>query len=335
MSERLDDLAALERCRLACERVQAEMSKVIVGQRDVLAEILVALFCDAHILLIGVPGLAKTLMISTLARVLRLDFKRVQFTPDLLPGDITGSEVIEEDKATGRREFRFIGGPVFTNLLLADEINRTPPKTQSALLQAMQEREVSVGKQTLKMERPFLVMATQNPLEQEGTYPLPEAQLDRFMFNTYVDYPSDEELAEIVMRTTGETAAAIEPVMDRLEIEQIQRLVRRIPIARPVVDYIVRLSALSRPVHPEAPALVKDNVSWGCGPRAAQYLALGAKAHAVLHGQPHASIEGVKAVAPSVMRHRIALNFNGQAEGWSPAKIIEQLLSIVKPTAAA
>jgi MoxR-like ATPase len=333
MSQPPDDLAVIDRCRAAYEKIHAEMAKVIVGQQAVIDEILMALFCDAHILLIGVPGLAKTLMISTLARVLRLDFKRVQFTPDLLPGDITGSEVIEEDRATGRREFRFVSGPVFTNLLLADEINRTPPKTQSALLQAMQEREVSVGRQTLKMERPFLVMATQNPLEQEGTYPLPEAQLDRFMFNTYVDYPSDEELADIVMRTTGEAVPCVEPVMDKTEIEHVQKLVRRIPIARPVVDYTVRLSALTRPVHPQAPGFVREYVSWGCGPRAAQYLALGAKAHAVLHGQPHASIEGVQAVAPSVMRHRIALNFNGQAEGLSPGKIVEQILAAVKPAA--
>lgn len=335
MSEAQDDLAVIERCRQAYQKIHAQMARVIVGQKPVIDEILMALFCDAHILLIGVPGLAKTLMISTLARVLRLDFKRVQFTPDLLPGDITGSEVIEEDRTTGRREFRFISGPIFTNLLLADEINRTPPKTQAALLQAMQEREVSVGKQTLRMERPFLVMATQNPLEQEGTYPLPEAQLDRFMFNTYVDYPSDDELAEIVLKTTGGAGANAEPVMDKPEIEQVQAVVRRIPIARPIVDYIVRLSAVTRPVHPQAPKFIKDYVSWGCGPRAAQYLALGAKAHAVLHGQPHASIEGVRAVARSVLRHRIALNFNGQAEGLNSNKIIDQLLAAVPAHSAA
>jgi MoxR-like ATPase len=330
MSEPSDDLAVIERCRTAYQKIHNEMAKVIVGQRQVIDEVLTALFCDAHVLLIGVPGLAKTLMISTLAKVLRLDFKRIQFTPDLLPGDITGSEVIEEDRATGRREFRFISGPVFTNLLLADEINRTPPKTQAALLQAMQEREVSAGRQTMRLERPFLVMATQNPLEQEGTYPLPEAQLDRFMFNTYVDYPSDEELADIVFKTTGQTSATVEPVLDRAEIEQIQGLVRRVPIARPVVDYVVRLSALTRPGHTDAPPFIKDYVSWGCGPRAAQYLALGAKAHAVLHGQPHASIEGVRAVARSVLRHRIALNFNGQAEGLDSNKIVDKLLSVVK-----
>jgi MoxR-like ATPase len=326
MSEPHDDLALIANCRDAYQKILAEMGKVIVGQKEVIDEVLMALFCDAHVLLIGVPGLAKTLMISTLARVLHLDFKRVQFTPDLLPGDITGSEVIEEDRATGRRDFRFISGPVFTNLLLADEINRTPPKTQAALLQAMQEREISVGRQTLRLERPFLVMATQNPIEQEGTYPLPEAQLDRFMFNTYVDYPSDAELAEIVLRTTGEVPPGVEAVLDGAEIQRIQGVVRRIPIARPVVDYVVRLSAATRPGHPQAPSFVKDYVSWGCGPRAAQYLALGAKAHAVLHGQPHASIEGVRAVAPAVLRHRISLNFNGQAEGWSAGKIIDKLI---------
>lgn len=335
MSEQHDDLAVIDRCRQAYQKIHAEMAKVIVGQKEVIDEILMALFSDAHVLLIGVPGLAKTLMISTLAKVLKLDFKRVQFTPDLLPGDITGTEVIEEDRATGRREFRFVSGPVFTNLLLADEINRTPPKTQAALLQAMQEREVSAGRQTMKLDRPFLVMATQNPLEQEGTYPLPEAQLDRFMFNTYVDYPSDAELAQIVLKTTGETMGAVEPVMDRDEIIKIQGILRRIPIAQPVVDYVVRLSAITRPGHAQAPPFVKDFVSWGCGPRAAQYLALGAKAHAILHGQPHASIEGVRSVARSVLRHRIALNFNGQAEGWNTTRIIDKLLESTKVSTAA
>jgi len=334
MSEASEDLAVLQRSREAYQKIHAEMAKVIVGQNQVIDEVLMALFCDAHVLLIGVPGLAKTLMISTLAKVLKLDFKRIQFTPDLLPGDITGSEVIEEDRATGRREFRFIPGPVFTNLLLADEINRTPPKTQAALLQAMQEREVSAGRQTLRLERPFLVMATQNPLEQEGTYPLPEAQLDRFMFNTFVDYPSDAELAEIVLKTTGVTASSVDPIMDRDEIARIQELVRKVPVARPVVDYVVRLSALTRPLHPQAPTFIREYVSWGCGPRAAQYLALGAKAHAVLHGQPHASIEGVRAVAHSVLRHRIALNYNGQAEGLDARKLIDRLLDAVKPAAA-
>ena len=334
MSESTNDLAAIEQCRDAYTKIHAEMSKVVVGQTSVIDDVLMALFCDAHVLLIGVPGLAKTLMISTLGKVLKLNFNRVQFTPDLLPGDITGSEVIEEDRATGRRDFRFVSGPIFTNLLLADEINRTPPKTQAALLQAMQEREVTIGRQTMKLERPFLVMATQNPLEQEGTYPLPEAQLDRFMFNTYVDYPSDEELTEIVLKTTGEAKSEVEPVMNSEQIGEIQRIVRRVPIARPVVDYIVLLSSVTRPLHPKAPAVVRDFVSWGCGPRAAQYLALGAKAHAVLHGQPHASIEGVRAVAHSVLRHRIALNFNGQAEGLDTQELIKRLLDSTPANAA-
>ncbi len=329
MSESQNDLAMLERCRDAYRNIHSEMGKVIVGQDAVIDDVLMALFSDAHILLVGVPGLAKTLMISTLAHILKLDFKRVQFTPDLLPGDITGTEVIEEDRATGRREFRFVAGPVFTNLLLADEINRTPPKTQSALLQAMQEREVSVGRKTMKLEKPFLVMATQNPLEQEGTYPLPEAQLDRFMFNTFVDYPSDEELAEIVAKTTGAESGTVQVVMAPDEIIRIQGTVRRVPIARPVVDYLVRISASTRPKHPSAPQFVKDFVSWGCGPRAAQYLALGAKAFAVLHGEPNASIDGVRHVARSVLRHRIALNFNGQAEGYDTMKIIDRLLEAI------
>src|SRR5437868_13755568 len=253
MTEATDDLAAIQGCRDAYAKIHAEMSKVVVGQNDVIDDILMALFCDAHVLLIGVPGLAKTLMVSTLARVLHLDFKRVQFTPDLLPGDITGSEIIEEDRASGRREFRFVPGPVFTNLLLAAGINRTPPKTQAALLQAMQEREVSAGRQTMRLERPFLVMATQNPIGQEGTYPLPEAQLDRFMFNTYVDYPSDTELAEIVLKTTGDTPSTVDAVMDAEEIIRIQGIVRRIPIAKPIVDYVVRLSSITRPDHPQSP----------------------------------------------------------------------------------
>ncbi len=323
------DLAVIEHCRDAYERIHNEMAKVIVGQKAVIDDILMALFCDAHILLIGVPGLAKTLMVSTLAQVLKLDFKRVQFTPDLLPGDITGSEVIEEDRTSGRREFRFVSGPVFTNLLLADEINRTPPKTQSALLQAMQEREVSIGRETMKLERPFLVMATQNPLEQEGVYPLPEAQQDRFMFNTYVDYPTDEELIEIVEQTTGGELPEVEGIMDAEEIIRIQKILRRVPVARPVVDYTVRLSAASRPGHALAPPFINNYLSWGAGPRAAQYLTLGAKAHAVLHGQPHGSIEGARAVAHSVMRHRMALNFNGQAEGLTTIKLIDRLLEAI------
>jgi len=325
------DVAAIERCKAARDRILAEVGKVIVGQREVIDDVLMALFCDAHILLVGVPGLAKTLLISTLAQVLQLDFKRVQFTPDLLPGDITGTEVVDEDPATGRRSFRFVPGPVFTHLLLADEINRTPPKTQSALLQAMQEREVSIGRKTMKLEHPFLVMATQNPLEQEGTYPLPEAQLDRFMFNTFVDYPSDDELEQIVVNTTGETLPAAAAAMDREEIRQIQRIVRRVPVARAVVRYIVRLTAATRPKDPSAPPFIREFLNWGAGPRAAQYLALGAKARAVLHGNTHASIEDVRSVARSVLRHRVSLNFNALAENLDNVRIVDMLLDAVPP----
>ena len=327
------DVAAIKRCKEAHDRILAEVGKVIVGQREVIDDVLMALFCDSHILLVGVPGLAKTLLISTLAKVLKLDFKRIQFTPDLLPGDITGSMVVEEDPTTGKREFRFVSGPVFTNLILADEINRTPPKTQAALLQAMQEREVSAGRETMKLDRPFLVMATQNPLEQEGVYPLPEAQLDRFMYNTFVDYPTDAELEQIVNQTTGETLPTVNAVMDRDEILNIQKIVRRVPVAEPVVKYIVKLSAATRPGNPDSPKFIKDFLSWGAGPRAAQYLALGGKARAIIRGNTHVSIDDARAVAKSVLRHRVALNFNAQAEGLTNVKLVEMLLDAVPPNA--
>ena len=320
------DLATITRCKESYERILAEVGKVIVGQRDVIDDVLMALFCNSHVLLVGVPGLAKTLLISTLARVFDLQFKRVQFTPDLLPGDITGSFVIEESPTTGKREFRFVEGPVFTNMLLADEINRTPPKTQAALLQAMQEREVTAGRDTRTLPKPFLVMATQNPLEQEGTYPLPEAQLDRFMFNTFVDYPTDEELVAIVESTTGAGLPQPETVMTGAEIVAIQGVVRRIPAARPVVEYAVRLSAATRPKSDNAPQFVRDYLNWGCGPRAAQYLILGAKAHAVLCGNPHASIEDVQRVARSVLRHRFSLNFNARVEGITDLAVVDRLI---------
>ena len=323
------DVAAIEKCKTAYGQILTEVGKVIVGQRDVIDDVLMALFCNAHILLVGVPGLAKTLLISTLGEVLQLDFKRVQFTPDLLPGDITGTIVVDEIPSSGRHEFRFVEGPVFTNLLLADEINRTPPKTQAALLQAMQEREVTTGRETRPLPIPFLVMATQNPLEQEGTYPLPEAQLDRFMFNTFVDYPSDDELVAIVEQTTVENLPVAGGVMTGDEIVEIQSIVRRIPAARPVVDYAARLSTASRPKDPSAPDFVQQYLNWGAGPRAAQYLILGAKANAVLHGNTHASIEDVKRVARSVMRHRISLNFNAMADKLTDVEIVDRLLEAV------
>jgi len=320
------DVAVIDKCKSAYGRILDEVGKVIVGQRDVVDDVLMALFCNAHILLVGVPGLAKTLLISTLGKVLHLDFKRVQFTPDLMPGDITGSIVVDEIPSTGRHEFRFVEGPVFTNLLLADEINRTPPKTQAALLQAMQEREVTTGRETRPLPRPFLVMATQNPLEQEGTYPLPEAQLDRFMFNTFVDYPSNKELVTIVEQTTGDQLPIAGGVMTGEEIIEVQNIVRKIPVARPVVEYAVRLSAASRPKDPSAPDFVKKYLNWGSGPRAAQYLTLGAKAYAVLQGNTHASIEDVQRVARSVMRHRVSLNFNAMADKLTDVEIIDRLL---------
>lgn len=323
------DAAAIEKCKSAYGRILQEVGKVVVGQREVIDDVLMALFCNAHILLVGVPGLAKTLLISTLGKVLQLDFKRVQFTPDLLPGDITGSIVVDEVPSTGRHEFRFVEGPVFTNLLLADEINRTPPKTQAALLQAMQEREVTTGRETRKLPSPFLVMATQNPLEQEGTYPLPEAQLDRFMFNTFVDYPSNEELVKIVEQTTGEQQPIAGGVLSAEEIKSIQSVVRRIPVAQPVIEYAVRLSAASRPKDPSAPDFVKKYMNWGSGPRAAQYLILGAKACAVLQGNAHASIEDVRRVARGVLRHRVALNFNAMADKLSDVELIDRLVKAV------
>jgi MoxR-like ATPase len=329
MSSADSDLAAIENCKEAYEKIVSEVGKVVVGQRDVVDDVLMALFANSHILLMGVPGLAKTLLIATLGKVLQLDFERVQFTPDLLPGDITGSMVVDEIPSTGRHEFRFIEGPVFTNLLLADEINRTPPKTQAALLQAMQEREVTVGRETLKLPQPFLVMATQNPLEQEGTYPLPEAQLDRFMFNTFVDYPTNDELVDIVDQTTSGHQASVSGAMTGEQIIDIQNVVRRIPAARPVIDYAVRLSAASRPTDPMAPEFVKQYLNWGAGPRAAQYLVLGAKAHAVLQGKAHASIEDVQRVSRSVMRHRVSLNFNALADKLTDVNVVDRLIEDV------
>ncbi len=323
------DLALIAKCKDDYGRILEEVGKVIVGQREVIDDVLMALFCNAHILLVGAPGLAKTLLISTLGQVLNLDFNRVQFTPDLLPGDITGSIVVDEIPTTGRHEFRFVEGPVFTHLLLADEINRTPPKTQAALLQAMQEREVTTGRETRALPRPFMVMATQNPLEQEGTYPLPEAQLDRFMFNTFVDYPSNAELLTVLEQTTSDRQPVVKEVLTGDEVLFIQQVVRRIPAARPVLEYAVRLSAASRPKDPSAPDFVKKYLNWGSGPRAAQYLTLGAKAHAVLRGHTHASIEDIQRVARSVLRHRISLNFSALAEKRTDIEIIDRLIESV------
>lgn len=322
------DLKAVETLKVARERIVTELRKVIVGQDAVIEQLLTALFANGHVLLVGVPGLAKTLLISSLARVLDLKFNRIQFTPDLMPSDITGTDIIEEDASTGKRGFRFIQGPVFANVVLADEINRTPPKTQAALLQAMQEKEVTAGGHTFHLALPFFVLATQNPIELEGTYPLPEAQLDRFMFNVRVDYPSQAEEEKIVATTTSSYEAKLERVLTGEDIVALQKLIRRVPVADHVVRYAVRLARATRG-EADAPEFVKQWVSWGAGPRASQYLVLGAKTRAVLLGRFAPGIEDVKAVAPAVLRHRIITNFTAEAEGVKPERIIEDLLKTV------
>ena len=328
MNDPHDDIARLERLHQAHELLREQIGHVIVGQDRVVDELLVSLFAGGHCLLVGVPGLAKTLLVSTLARVLDLGFNRVQFTPDLMPSDITGTEVLEEDTSTGRRVFRFLKGPIFANVVLADEINRTPPKTQAALLQAMQEFQVTAGGETFSLARPFYVLATQNPIEQEGTYPLPEAQLDRFMFNVKVDYPSEIEERRIVETTTAGVEPELKAVLNAAEIVELQQMVRRIPIGERVLAYAVRLARASRPAA-GAPGFVRDFVAWGAGPRAGQYLVLGAKALAALDGRPTPGIDDIRAVAPSVMRHRLVTNFNAEAEGVDTDAVIERLLAEV------
>ncbi|OGQ79010.1 MAG: AAA family ATPase [Deltaproteobacteria bacterium RIFCSPLOWO2_12_FULL_60_19] len=311
----------------------AEIGKVIVGQEEVIEEVLIALFARGHCLLVGVPGLAKTLLISTLAEILHLDFNRIQFTPDLMPSDITGTDILQQDNAApGRRQFQFMRGPIFTNILLADEINRTPPKTQAALLQSMQEYKVTAGGATYPLELPFFVLATQNPIEQEGTYPLPEAQLDRFMLNIGIHYPPFEDEVQIVTQTTSVNKPKPQKVMDGAAILRYQELVRRVPASPFVVDYAVSLSQKSRPQNPAAPQFVKDYVEWGAGPRASQCLILGAKARTILQGRYAVSIEDIQALAPAVLRHRIIPNFKAQADGQSSLDIVGKLLTEVKPS---
>jgi MoxR-like ATPase len=319
------DVALLEELRSARHAILIELRKVIVGQDAVVEQLLTVLFANGHCLLVGVPGLAKTLLVSTLATILDLKFSRIQFTPDLMPSDITGTEILEEEVGTGRRAFKFIHGPIFANMILADEINRTPPKTQAALLQAMQEYRVTTGGTTYALSLPFFVLATQNPIEFEGTYPLPEAQLDRFMFHISVGYPSDTEEEQIVANTTSAYAAEPKTVLSTERILELQRLVRRIPVSEHVVRYAVRLARASRPGDGSAP-FIRDWVSWGAGPRAAQYLVLGAKARAALAGRPTPSADDVMAVAPAVLRHRIIPNFTAEADGVSSLDIIAKLL---------
>jgi MoxR-like ATPase len=321
-----DDLAAVERLKDAFVRLKGELAKVIVGQHGVLEELLVAIFARGHCLLIGVPGLAKTLMIHTLADALNLTYNRIQFTPDLMPSDITGTEVIQEDKATGVRQFKFLRGPVFANIVLADEINRTPPKTQAALLEAMQERQVTVGGERHRLPDPFFVLATQNPIEQEGTYPLPEAQLDRFMLNILVDYPEEEEELDIVRLTTSTHRPIVTKVLSGADILELQEIVRKVPVADHVSRYAVRLCRQTRREKGEVPDFIRDYVSWGAGPRATQYLVLAAKARAVLFGRYYVSTEDIRAVAGPVLRHRIITNFNAEAEGIRPDEIVRRLI---------
>jgi MoxR-like ATPase len=329
-----DDLQAVHHLNEAYRRITGELSKVIVGQQEVIEELMISLFARGHCLLVGVPGLAKTLMIRTLADALQLKFNRIQFTPDLMPADITGTEVIQEDRSTGSREFRFLPGPIFSNVILADEINRTPPKTQAALLEAMQEHQITVGGKRHKLAEPFFVLATQNPIEQEGTYPLPEAQLDRFMFNVFVDYPDEEEEFQIVKRTTADVPVQVTPTLTAEEIIALTQIVRRVPVADHVTRYALQFTRLTRRDHGDVPSFINDYVSWGAGPRASQYLVLGAKARAVLHGRYYVSAEDIRAVAAPVLRHRIMTNFNAEAEGVKPDDIIRQLIEVIPADAA-
>ncbi len=321
---------AAGRLQKASERIAEEMRKVIVGQKEAVEDLLLALFARGHVLLVGVPGLAKTLMVRTLAGILDLSFKRIQFTPDLMPADITGTEVLEEDPLTHARSYKFLKGPVFTNVLLADEINRTPPKTQAALLEAMQEYRVTAGGKTYSLPLPFFVLATQNPIEQEGTYPLPEAQLDRFMFNCVIDYPSREEEVAILRSTTVADAPALKSVLSADDIRACQDLVRALPVSDYVLLYAADLARASRPGRSGAPDFVDKYVAWGAGPRAAQCLVLGAKARALLHGRLNVSVNDVKSVAHIVLRHRIFLNFHADAEGLNVDAMIDKLLAIVR-----
>ena len=323
------DLAAIERLKSGYQRILKELAKTIVGQQKVLEELLIALFARGHCLLVGVPGLAKTLMIRTLADSLNLSFSRVQFTPDLMPSDITGTEVLQEDKGTGQRMFKFLHGPLFANVLLADEINRTPPKTQAALLEAMQERQVTVGGARHRLPDPFFVLATQNPIEQEGTYPLPEAQQDRFMFNVLVDYPDEEEEFRIVELTTRSHAPRLQRLLSAEDILAMQEMVRRVPIAPYVIRYAMKFTRLTRKNKGDVPEFIRNYVTWGAGPRATQFLVLGAKARAVLHGRYYASCEDIRAVAGPVLRHRIITNFNAEAENIKPDDIIRKLTTII------
>jgi MoxR-like ATPase len=328
-----DELKVIEQLGEARNLLLGEIHKVIIGQDEVIEQLLLAMFSRGHCLMVGVPGLAKTLLVSTIASVLKLKFNRIQFTPDLMPSDITGTDVIEENRTTGERSFRFIKGPIFANIILADEINRTPPKTQAALLQAMQEYHVTAAGTTYPLDLPFFVLATQNPIEQEGTYPLPEAQLDRFMFMVNVGYPPREDERQIVKTTTADPVYDLRFVLGGSDIVKIQKIVRRVPVSEHVVDYAVNLVRATRPGTPDAPPFINEWLTWGAGPRAAQYLILGAKARAIFSGRVNVTADDIRQVAPPVLRHRLFTNFNADAERITPEKIVARLLTTVpEPT---
>ena len=329
------DVQVLESLRNAHRQMRSEIGKIIIGQEQVLDELLMAVFCRGHALLVGVPGLAKTLMVSTLAQALDLSFKRIQFTPDLMPMDITGTEVIQDDPATRQRMFKFMPGPIFANIVLADEINRTPPKTQAALLEAMQERKASIGGTDYPMKSPFFVLATQNPIEQEGTYPLPEAQLDRFLFMIRVDYPSDKEEEQIMRQGTSDVQPTVTKVLHGEDILKLQHIVRRVPVADHIFHYAKRITRMSRPQTEEAPEFINKFLTWGAGPRASMNLILAAKAHAVLNGKHHVAAEDVAAVAEPILRHRLILNFTAQSEGITVEGVVRRLLNAVPKNQAA
>ncbi len=326
----MSDVEAVDQLSAIKDQIYAEVGKVVIGQKQVVEELLIALLSGGHCLLVGVPGLAKTTLIQTLARTLDLSFGRIQFTPDLMPSDITGTDVLEED-ADGRKAFRFIKGPLFAHIILADEINRTPPKTQAALLQAMQEHAVTAGGETMHLDEPFFVLATQNPIEQEGTYPLPEAQRDRFIFELWIDYPDQSEEEDIVRATTSVAKAEVQKVVDAAQLVALQQLVRRVPVADHCIRYAVELVRASRPTNSQAPDYVREMVNWGAGPRASQYLVLAAKARAILAGRHSVAVEDIRAVALPVMRHRIVVNFHAEAQNINAQGLVERLLADIEP----
>ena len=326
MIETDKDLEALENLSRSRDLFFNEINKIVIGQKQILEQLFIALLSNGHTLLVGVPGLAKTLIIKTFSEVLDMSFKRIQFTPDLMPSDITGTELIDLDQETGQRSFRFFKGPVFANIVLADEVNRTPPKTQAALLEAMQEHKVTSGGKTYNLDEPFFVLATQNPIEQEGTYPLPEAQLDRFMFNLKINYPTNDEEIAIVRQTTKPVNDRLSPIMTKSEINSYQSLVRRVPVADNVVEYAVKLVSATRPNSENTPNFINESISWGAGPRASQFLILGSKAKAILEGRPTPNIDDINSLAIPILRHRVLTNFNAETQGLKVEDLISQLL---------